>query len=62
MSAERIDRLSSILSDIGIVLFGSLAVPVFTSQSSVGVGQMLSGILLMVAFWSMSIMVLRSNV
>jgi hypothetical protein len=49
--------VSEMLSNIGLVFFGSLVVPIF-AQAQVSVGLMLVGLVLSLAFWAASVYVM----
>jgi len=54
LSDAQLKLVSEMLSNIGLVFFGSLVVPIF-AHAQVSVGLMLVGLVLSLAFWAASV-------
>lgn len=56
---RQLDRLSEVFSNIGLIFFASMVVPIFTDQSNILL--MMIGFVTSLSFWIGSIYLIRSK-
>lgn len=58
-SDEQLKQVSNIFADLGMLLIGSLVIPILTDEYALGIVQIISGLFLTLLCWFMSVTILK---